>query len=354
MQVEGQVGDQDKKVRETGWDGRGMREKEEKNGKRTSSPDSPTDKSISEPRLSPKAETLARESLSRRLTSNSPSARGSTEPDDVSIRKREHECVSKSSEVEQPNKRVSLSTWLTSSGASSDPSHNIAPTTCASARIADRNSVFIGYVYPLTNASPTAISALLDNLTHVVHPSISVTDLPPQFQHSASNRRGSTHDMYAYRVMQLKPGRTGLQGPNDFGIEQGLEDDGEKWGAEKIMRVITELGASDVLVIVSRWYGGELLGPVRFEHISNAARAALRHYLSQDTVRELRSRLQGLDQAIAKFRSPTAAPGPLRCYEDLTEERAKRLVQARQKTLQALQRRARESSQNTVYNATAP
>ncbi|WFC99338.1 hypothetical protein MYAM1_002082 [Malassezia yamatoensis] len=347
MQVEGLGKNQENNARNTGGYGLEMGEKVEENGRSAQSPKLESGRSLAEPSLSPNSQLSAHENVSKRHTPSSPSAHASTKPEDAITKKREHNRISENPEVQQQNKKVSLSTWLTSSGASSDPSHTIAPTTCASARIADRNSVFIGYVYPLTNASPTAISALLDNLTHVVHPSIPVTDLPPQFQHSASNRRGSTHDMYAYRVMQLKPGRTGLQGPNDFGIEHGLEDDGEKWGAEKIMRVITELGASDVLVIVSRWYGGELLGPVRFEHISNAARAALRHYLSQDTVRELRLRLQGLDQAIARFRSSTAALEPPRCYQDLTEERAKRLVQARQKTLQALQRRAKESLKNS-------
>ena len=33
--------------------------------------------------------------------------------------------------------------------------------------------------------------------------------------------------------------------------------------------------ARDVLVVVSRWYGGTLLGPDRFKHINNAARMVL-------------------------------------------------------------------------------
>jgi putative IMPACT (imprinted ancient) family translation regulator len=31
----------------------------------------------------------------------------------------------------------------------------------------------------------------------------------------------------------------------------------------------------DVTVVVSRWFGGILLGPDRFKHINNAARLAL-------------------------------------------------------------------------------
>ena len=33
--------------------------------------------------------------------------------------------------------------------------------------------------------------------------------------------------------------------------------------------------AQDVCVVVSRWYGGILLGPARFTHINNAARQLL-------------------------------------------------------------------------------
>ena len=37
------------------------------------------------------------------------------------------------------------------------------------------------------------------------------------------------------------------------------------------------LEATNVLVVVSRWYGGILLGPDRFKHINNAARQILDH-----------------------------------------------------------------------------
>ncbi|WFD29068.1 hypothetical protein MSPP1_000073 [Malassezia sp. CBS 17886] len=241
---------------------------------------------------------------------------------------------------------VSLTTWLSSSGTSADPAGLPAPVTSATARVEDRNSVFIGYVYPLTNASSTQISALLDNLTKVVHPTIPVNSLPPQFQNSAPSKRGSTHDMYAYRVMELKPGRDGLGGPGDFGTAQGQENDGENWGGEKVMRVIQDMGASDVLVIVSRWYGGELLGPVRFDHIIRVARAALQHYMDEEALASYREQLRALDADITAARaarqpatdapSPPAAPGG--AYADLTTEKAKRLLLARSKTLATLRR----------------
>ena len=241
------------------------------------------------------------------------------------------------SEPEAPAKRprVSVAAWVTSSTQSADTRELPAPTTCSEAYIRDRDSVFIGYVYPLVTASPTYRSALLEHLSDVVHPDIPNELFPPKFQEIVPGKRKSTHDMYAFRVMQLKPGRNGLGGPSDFGTAEGHDDDGETWGSEKIMRVIREMGASDVLVIVSRWYGGQMLGPVRFQHITNVARAALQKHFDLEALQECRKQLQSMD---AKIQALQHAPVQSHAYEGLTMDRAKRLLLARKKTLDALQR----------------
>ena len=241
------------------------------------------------------------------------------------------------SEPEAPAKRprVSVAAWVTSSTQSADARELPAPTTCSEAYIRDRDSVFIGYVYPLVTASPTYRSALLEHLSDVVHPDIPNELFPPQFQDIVPGKRKSTHNMYAFRVMQLKPGRNGLGGPSDFGTAEGHDDDGETWGSEKIMRVIREMGASDVLVIVSRWYGGQMLGPVRFQHITNVARAALQKHFDLEALQECRKQLQNMD---AKIQALRHAPVQSHAYEGLTMDRAKRLLLARKKTLDALQR----------------
>lgn len=233
---------------------------------------------------------------------------------------------------------VSLPLWLSSADKTADL-HTLAwPTTAPDAYLADRNSVFIGYVYTLTSASSAVIAARLSHLARVVHPTIPADKLPPQFQNSAPSRRGSTHDMYAFRVMQLKPGRSGLGGAGDFGTAQGAEDDGEKWGGGRVMRVVREAGASDVLVVVSRWYGGEMLGPVRFEHIERVARAALRAHMDAEALARARAELQALDGAIARARGRLPAPETSNNYADLTPERARRLLVARRKTLDSVPR----------------
>lgn len=41
------------------------------------------------------------------------------------------------------------------------------------------------------------------------------------------------------------------------------------------MHLLQIVQARNVVVVVSRWYGGILLGPARFTHINNAARHLL-------------------------------------------------------------------------------
>lgn len=154
------------------------------------------------------------------------------------------------------------------------------PTTTPEAMVNDRDSLFVGYVYALESSSASQLSRLLSHLARTVHPqSIPTERLPPAVRHLATTRRGSTHDMHAWRCLALKRGRNGLGGPEDFGLEEGQEDDGEKHGGREIAKAIKELGATDVLVVVSRWYGGTMLGPVRFQHIYKCAHAALSRYL---------------------------------------------------------------------------
>ncbi len=160
----------------------------------------------------------------------------------------------------QPKETHSLTSWL---GLAPKTSEIPDPTTCAAAQIVDRNSLFIGYVYPLESSSTHHLAAVLQHLTRRVHTSpanVPVDKLPPALREAAPSKRGATHDMYAWRVLQLKSGRDGTGGPDDFRIEEGNEDDGEKWGSGYIKKAMEELGAIDCICIVSRWYGGEMLG----------------------------------------------------------------------------------------------
>ena len=56
---------------------------------------------------------------------------------------------------------------------------------------------------------------------------------------------------------------------------QDFHDDGEGGAGIKIMHLLQDSNVRNVLVIVSRWYGGILLGPARFMYITDAARGVL-------------------------------------------------------------------------------
>jgi hypothetical protein len=51
--------------------------------------------------------------------------------------------------------------------------------------------------------------------------------------------------------------------------------DGETAAGSRLAHLLDILGVEDVVVVVSRWYGGIQLGADRFKHINNVARALL-------------------------------------------------------------------------------
>jgi hypothetical protein len=69
----------------------------------------------------------------------------------------------------------------------------------------------------------------------------------------------ATHNMVAWRC--------GRSSDND--------DDGESAAGRRLAELLALAGAENVLCVVSRWYGGIHLGPDRFKHINNVARALL-------------------------------------------------------------------------------
>ncbi|XP_008405640.1 protein IMPACT isoform X2 [Poecilia reticulata] len=75
----------------------------------------------------------------------------------------------------------------------------------------------------------------------------------------------ATHNIYAYRIY--------CEDKHSF--LQDCEDDGETAAGGRLLHLLQILDVRDVMVVVSRWYGGILLGPDRFKHINNCARNIL-------------------------------------------------------------------------------
>lgn len=74
----------------------------------------------------------------------------------------------------------------------------------------------------------------------------------------------ATHNITAWRIR----GENGVQ-------FQDCDDDGEDAAGGRLLHLLELMGAWNVMVVVSRWYGGVKLGPDRFRLINQAARDAV-------------------------------------------------------------------------------
>ena len=75
----------------------------------------------------------------------------------------------------------------------------------------------------------------------------------------------ATHNMMAYRFFDAAAGV--WRSDND--------EDGEDAAGGRMSMLLEMMQVRNAVVVVTRWYGGVLLGPSRFKLINNAARQAL-------------------------------------------------------------------------------
>lgn len=75
----------------------------------------------------------------------------------------------------------------------------------------------------------------------------------------------ATHNMYAYRIYR----------EDTKSFSQDCDDDGETQAGGRLLHLLQIMDARNILVVVSRWYGGVHLGPDRFRFINNAARQVI-------------------------------------------------------------------------------
>lgn len=69
----------------------------------------------------------------------------------------------------------------------------------------------------------------------------------------------------------------------------GSDDDGEKYGGKRIEKVLDACRVSGACV-VARWYGGTMLGPVRFTHMETCATAAIRQWQDHEMQKQAKKR----------------------------------------------------------------
>ncbi|KZT05388.1 ribosomal protein S5 domain 2-like protein [Laetiporus sulphureus 93-53] len=234
---------------------------------------------------------------------------------------------------------------------------NCTPECIATSQeIRDRGSTFVASIYAASNDKEArAVVACVRNVVHASKP--------------------ATHEVSAWRCMVLKEGKTGLGGPDDFELKTGSEDDREQHAGGKVLKVMQEEGVIDAVVIVSRWYGGVMLGPVRFAHFETCARDVCRVFRLKDDMATSIARLSSLDDTLTSLRAELAsltkdkqsmheqsestlapqdepklkkAPDYITLKESLDINKAKRLIAARENAIRVVKNALRKKRDTAV------
>lgn len=126
--------------------------------------------------------------------------------------------------------------------------------------IEDRKSTFVGLYSPTLSVSELQRHAKTEDATHRI---------------AAWRKAGSQRSLKTSQPL----------------LESGHDDDGEKYGGKTVEKVMEAMGVQGV-VVVARWYGGIMLGPVRFDNIRNCAQAAVSNWSSMNSEASKRSKIQ--------------------------------------------------------------
>lgn len=86
-----------------------------------------------------------------------------------------------------------------------------------------------------------------------------------------SNRKiaTATHNSFAYRLVVGES------------VQQDVDDDGEQGAGKCVMYIMQQMDVTNVICVVSRWFGGTKLGPVRFKHICKVARDVMEQHVTE-------------------------------------------------------------------------
>lgn len=119
----------------------------------------------------------------------------------------------------------------------------------------------------------------------------SQTDVPGLLQDLLQNKRiekASHPHMYAWRTGEVKSElpkgakgtkkgkKTGTEKIELVNVQQGSSDGGESGAGQRLLTLLEQANVINVLVVVTRWYGGTPLGSARFRHISSTAVESLK------------------------------------------------------------------------------
>ena len=125
------------------------------------------------------------------------------------------------------------------------------PHWILSSAVTEKKSTFVARACSVT--SPAQAQACIDNLLD-----------------SDKRAANATHNISAYRIHAPSTAES-----TNRVIYEDCDDDGEHAAGGRLLQLLKKMCVWDVLVVVSRWYGGVKLGPDRFNIINIVAREAL-------------------------------------------------------------------------------
>jgi putative IMPACT (imprinted ancient) family translation regulator len=117
-------------------------------------------------------------------------------------------------------------------------------------------------------------------------------DLSPKELQKLPELKSASHCMLAWRRESNQQSLT-----SNKQYVTGNDDDGEKYGGKKVEQVMINMKAVGACV-VARWYGGTMLGQVRFAHIENSASEAVRQWMNH--VGEQQAKKRKLEEEVVE------------------------------------------------------
>ena len=116
-----------------------------------------------------------------------------------------------------------------------------------------------------------------------VHSEQEVREALEQLLTSSSKIQRASHNMHAWRIAETITTATTLSDDSENPVRRVIikhdnSDDGEDAAGNKLAYLLDMRKDENVLVVVSRWFGGIHLGPKRFAHIVNVSRKLLVEY----------------------------------------------------------------------------
>ena len=232
------------------------------------------------------------------------------------------------------------------------------PPIHTSQPITDRGSTFLATIHKCTSPSEArATQSWVKRCGHLQTTNSKEVEL--------RQRLGkASHDIAAWRCLLPSPNSTTTTDNEiPFVLSESHLDDGETHAGQHVLSTLRTHALSDTLIIVSRWFGGTLLGPARFTHIKACAEEVAKLYAEDEERRDLVKTLGLLDEELGCLREELrkttegeATLGKRKRQDDdnlstIDLTKARRLVQARERSIKSVRALLNANKQSQSQNS---